>query len=179
MDAKTLQDAMGISAEVAARWTAPLQRACEEADISTPRRLVDFLAQLGHESNGLRWVEEIWGPTKAQAGYEGRTDLGNVEPGDGYRYRGRGPIQLTGRLNYRAASMGLGLDLEGHPELVLEPDVGARAAAWYWQTRRLNFFCDRGDFIGLTRAINGGLNGLVDRQERRARAARILLPSAA
>jgi putative chitinase len=143
-----------------------LNAAMLEAEISTPVRQAAFLAQLGHESNSLRWMEEIWGPTPSQLGYEGRRDLGNTQPGDGHRYRGRGPIQLTGRNNYRVYGAALHVDLEGHPELAAQPDVGFRIAAWYWTTHGLNQLADAGNFDAITRKINGGTNGTEDRRRR-------------
>src|SRR5690606_14261261 len=79
----------------------PLIAAMAQYDINTPARAAPFLANIGHESMGLVHYTEIWGPTPAQQGYEGRSDLGNVRPGDGYRFRGRGLLQTTGRDNYR------------------------------------------------------------------------------
>lgn len=93
--------------------------------------------------------------------------LGNRrDTDDGYRYRGRGLIQLTGRENYRAAGIALGLPLEADPGLAAEPAIAARIAAWYWRTRNCNGFADAADVHGATRAINGGLNGLADRLQR-------------
>lgn len=133
--------------------------ACKEFEITTPERLAAFMGQLCHESNQLRsWVELASGKA-----YEGRQDLGNTEPGDGPRYKGRGPIQLTGRANYRAAGRALGVDLEGQPELAATPDVGFRVAGWYWATRGLNALADAGDYRAITLKINGGLNGYADR----------------
>jgi len=136
-----------------------LQWASAEAGITTPEREAAWLAQLAHESGELRYMEEI----ASGAAYEGRLNLGNTQPGDGQRYKGRGPIQLTGRANYRAAGAELGLDLEANPDQVARPDVGFRTAAWYWRTHGCNELADRLDFEGLTRAINGGLNGLAER----------------
>ncbi|ULH18273.1 hypothetical protein MF271_22685 (plasmid) [Deinococcus sp. KNUC1210] len=82
-------------------WATKLGTACEDAGIDMPPRLSHFLAQVTHESGGFRWMVEIWGPTPAQIRYEGRLDLENTEPGDGFRYRGRGPMMLTGRGNFR------------------------------------------------------------------------------
>lgn len=130
-----------------------------EAQINTVTRASAFLAQLAHESGEFRWMEEL----ADGSAYEGRADLGNTEAGDGRRYKGRGPIQLTGRGNYRAASGPLGIDLIAYPERAAEPDVGFRIAAWYWTTRKCNALADALDFIGITRAINGGLNGLEQR----------------
>lgn len=131
-----------------------------EAGITTRRRAAYFLAQVLHESAGLRYFEEI----ASGSDYEGRRDLGNTQPGDGRRFKGRGPIQLTGRTNYRAAGAALGLPLERNPTLAAQHDVGWRIAAWYWRTRGLNALADRGDFLAVTRRINGGTNGLADRR---------------
>src|SRR5690606_11129687 len=132
----------------------------QEAGINTKQRQAMFLAQLGHESGGLRYMEEI----ASGAAYEGRRDLGNTQPGDGTRYKGRGPIQLTGRANYREAGRALGLDLEGNPQQASSPEVGFRVAAWYWNSRGLNQHADAGNFREVTRRINGGYNGLADRE---------------
>ena len=128
--------------------------------VLTPRRAAAFLAQLGHESAGLRYFEEI----ASGSAYEGRRDLGNTQPGDGRRFKGRGPIQLTGRANYRRFGSLLGIDLENDPAIAALPDVGFRVAIMYWTDRNLNYSADHGDFEGITRAINGGLNGYRDRQ---------------
>ncbi len=167
MDAKTLQLAVtGLTPQRAALWADPVSAAMDEWGVDTPARQAAFLAQVGHESGSFRYTAEIWGPTAAQSRYEGRKDLGNTQPGDGSRYRGRGPIQLTGRKNYQLLSDALGVDFVSHPELLELPVQGARAAGWFWQTNGLNDFADRGDFEGLTRRINGGLNGLEDRTLR-------------
>ena len=141
--------------------------------ISTPARAAAFLAQIGHESAQLRYLCEIWGPTPAQLRYEGRADLGNTQPGDGKRFMGRGLIQITGRANYAACGAALGLDLVAHPELLALPQNAAASAAWFWLQHNLNRFADRGDFVGLTRCINGGTNGIADRRAiwERAKAA--------
>ena len=132
--------------------------------INTPARAAAFLAQVGHESGQLRYLREIWGPTPAQTRYEGRADLGNTQPGDGKRFMGRGLIQITGRANYAACGTALGVDLVGQPELLERPEYAAGSAAWFWLKNNLNRFADRGDFVGLTRAINGGTNGIGDRR---------------
>ena len=117
-----------------------LNTAMAEAQINTPKRQAAFLAQLAHESGELRYMEEI----ASGAAYEGRTDLGNTQPGDGVRFKGRGPIQLTGRNNYRAAGKALGIDLENNPKRAADPDVGFRTAAWFWNSRNLNTLRGRG-----------------------------------
>lgn len=156
--------------ERAEAYLKPLNEALAEYDINTPRRRAAFLAQLAHESGELRYFEEI----ASGAAYEGRKSLGNTEPGDGKRYKGRGPIQLTGRANYRRAGKALGLDLEGHPEKAAEPDVGFRVAGWFWKTHGLNELADKGDFRQITRRINGGYHGQENRQHYYARALKVL-----
>lgn len=125
-------------------------------------RLAHFLAQVGHESGGFRYMEEL----ASGAAYEGRADLGNVVKGDGVRYKGRGPLQLTGRANYRAVGRAFGVDLESHPELAAVPSIGLWIACHYWTTRSLNDAADADDLERITRRVNGGLNGLADRQSR-------------
>lgn len=137
-----------------------LEKAMSEAEINTVTRAAAFLAQLAHESGELRYMEEI----ADGSAYEGRKDLGNTQPGDGRRYKGRGPIQLTGRANYQAAGLALGLDLENSPELAASAEVGFRVAAWFWTSRKLNALADTCDFRGITKVINGGYNGLEQRQ---------------
>ena len=145
----------------------PLNNACIEFQINTPQRITAFLAQLAHESGELRWMNEIWGPTEAQHRYEPPSKLaarlGNTQPGDGKRYRGRGPIQLTGRANYKIAGAALALPLEDNPDLVATPAVGIRVAGWFWHSKGLNAMADQNNFLGITRRINGGTNGLADR----------------
>lgn len=140
-----------------------IEAAMTDFEINTPARLAAFLAQVGHESGGLHWLVEIWGPTDAQARYEGRADLGNNTPGDGFRFRGRGLIQITGRANYAAASEALATDFVSNPELLGEPAMAVRSAMWFWQSHGLNTLADSGDFEHITRIINGGLNGEPER----------------
>lgn len=163
-----------VGARLAAIWYEPLLAAFRRYGINTALRQAHFLAQILHESGGFRWLEEIWGPTPAQLRYEGRRDLGNIQPGDGYRYRGRGLIQLTGRANYRRYGELLGLPLEANPDLAARPEHAAMIAGAYWQARGLNSRADRDDLEGITRAINGGLNGIEDRRRWLERAKRAL-----
>lgn len=142
-----------IDSRVRKNYASVLLPAMEAGDIVTGPRMAAFLAQILHESGGFQWLKEL-APGTA---YEGRQDLGNTQPGDGPRYKGRGFIQLTGRANYRAAGADLGLPLEMYPEIVESPDVAAQTAVWYWTKKRLNSKADDGDFIGITRAINPGL----------------------
>lgn len=132
--------------------------------IVTRLRIAAFIAQVGHESGQFRWLKELWGPTAQQAGYEGRADLGNKISGDGFKYRGRGLIQVTGRANYAACGDALGLDLINQPELLEQPQYATMSAAWFWSTRGLNTLADQGQFVKITRRINGGLTGQDDRQ---------------
>lgn len=139
-----------------------------------PKRMAAFIAQIGHESGQLQYVREIWGPTAAQLRYEGRADLGNTVADDGSRYRGRGLIQITGRANYAACGEALGIDLINHPELLEQPQYACLSAAWFWATKGLNTLADAGEFNTITRRINGGLNGLVDRLNLWAKAREVL-----
>lgn len=163
MTPRQLAIATGARIDRATEWLPAIEAAMKEFHIDTPARKAAFLAQIGHESGGLRWTVEIWGPTEAQRRYEGRRDLGNVQIGDGYRFRGRGLIQTTGRDNYAATGKALGADLINKPELLALPDLAARSAGWYWQSRNLNELADAGDFERITRKINGGLNGQAER----------------
>ncbi|MCD9028468.1 LysM peptidoglycan-binding domain-containing protein [Luteimonas sp. BDR2-5] len=155
-----------LSASQAEAVVPHLNYAMAEANINTPQRQAMFIAQLAHESGGFRYLEEI----ASGAAYEGRADLGNTQPGDGVRYKGRGYIQVTGRHNYTQAGRALGLDLVNNPGLAAQPENAARIAAWYWNSRNINAAADRGDFVQVTRLINGGTNGLADRQNYYARA---------
>jgi putative chitinase len=142
------------------RWRPFINWAMQQYDIHTTKeRVAMFLAQIGHESGRLRHVLEI----ASGEAYEGRKDLGNTEPGDGVRFKGRGLIQVTGRANYKQVGEALGLPLLEHPELLEIPRHAAHSAAWWWDSRNLNRFADVGDIRGCTRIINGGFNGLEDR----------------
>lgn len=151
-----------------------LNTAMGKYQIINRERIAAFLAQIGHESGQLRYVREIWGPTAQQLGYEGRKDLGNTVAGDGSKYRGRGLIQITGRANYAECGEALGLDLIHRPELLEQPEHAAMSAAWYWSSRGLNSLADKGDFLAITKRINGGTNGLADRQALYDRALKVL-----
>lgn len=104
--------------------------------------------------------------------YAGR--MGNTAPGDGWKYRGRGLIQLTGKTNYRLCGEALGLDLLGRPELLEEPEHACMAAGWFWKSNGLNELADKGDIEGITRRINGGINGMADRKALYERALKVL-----
>ena len=125
-------------------------------------RLIHFLAQLAHESGNFRYMEEI----ASGAAYEGRKDLGNTQPGDGKRFKGRGPIQLTGRANYRRYGQQLGIDFENNPAIVAIPSVGLLVACKFWSDNGLNELADKDDVVSITKRINGGTNGLADRKAK-------------
>ena len=163
-----------------------LTAAMTEFGIDRPARMAAFLAQLAHESGQLRFMEEIWGPTAAQGRYEPvstlATNLGNTQVGDGKRFKGRGPIQLTGRANYKRFGDLLGLDLVTAPERAANPDVAFRIASLFWSKRGLNELADQATpaaFREITRRINGGFNGLTERQRFYDTAAQILGVAAA
>lgn len=159
LDAATLAQIMPYAKAKAALYAPLLDAAMREFDINTPARQASFLSQVGHESGQLRYVREL----ASGAAYEGRKDLGNTQPGDGERYRGRGLIQITGRANYTAAMMALDVDVVEHPELLEAPVLACRSAAWFWESHGLNELADTGDQIKVTKRINGGINGLPDR----------------
>jgi putative chitinase len=186
IDIKALQAKLGVTADGVAgvgtftalfrRWGATADRAPDLAVcaarwfwdygvMESPLRLAHFLAQLIHESGSFRYMEEI---ASGQA-YEGRKDLGNTQPGDGVRYKGRGPLQLTGRANYRSYGRRIGIDLERHPEIAALPSVGLHIALEYWKDRSLNALADADDVVGITRKVNGGENGLADRRAHLAK----------
>jgi putative chitinase len=170
-----LQRILGIRAPLATKWAPFVTRALEASECNTTKRVAAWLAQIGHESGCLRYTRELWGPTPQQLRYEPGTSLaktlGNVEPGDGKRYMGRGLIQITGRTNYRLCTSRMAKltdadvpDFEEQPELLERPDWAALSAALFWKTKNLNRWADSGDFAELTRRINGGYNGLAHRQ---------------
>ena len=156
--------ATGAQINRATEFQPFLDAAMAEFEINTPRRQAMFLAQIGHESGGLKYTVEIWGPTPAQLRYEGRKDLGNVQLGDGYKFRGRGLLQTTGRYNYTTTGFALCVDLIATPDLLGQLELAAKSAAWFWQNNGLNAIADRGDNLSASKRINGGTNGLTDRQ---------------
>jgi putative chitinase len=169
-------------------WLEPLTAAFTRFEINTPERQAAFIGQCAHESANFKTLQEnlnysakglnaTWPsrfPSEAEAQpyhrqpekiankvYSGR--MGNLEDGDGWKYRGRGLIQLTGKDNYRLASDALGVDFIADPDLVLTKEYAALTAAWYWNKRGLNKEADAKDFTGMTKKINGGVIGLADR----------------
>lgn len=169
----------------AAKFMDFINQTCEKFEINTPIRQLCFLAQVGHESGSLFFTEEL----ASGSAYEGRKSLGNTQPGDGVKFKGRGLIQITGRSNYKAVGDALGVDFIKNPTLLGGKNVtkctneqlknAALSAGWFWNSRRLNAIADTinmakpidsgtnlDNFILLTKKINGGTNGLHDRLNR-------------
>jgi len=171
-------------------YTDVLNEALPRYDIITPERIRCFISQVAEESASFNATKEFASGKE----YEGRKDLGNVNPGDGVRYKGRGLIQVTGRANYKECSRVLFKDdtLIKKPELLELPKYAVESACWYWQSRRLNEICDQPDdwthtvthkdgttstytkFQQLTRCINGGLNGYNEREAFYQRAKQVI-----
>lgn len=145
---------------------AGLGAAFRRFDITTERRAAMAVAQWAHESDRFRTATEY----ASGDGYEGRLDLGNTQRGDGRRFKGRGRIMITGRANYSAIAKALGVDCLDHPEILAECPHSELASGHWWHAHGCNAFCDDNDFRGLTRRINGGFNGLADREALYARA---------
>lgn len=144
-----------LNPSMAARWYQQVESSMMEFAIISPLRAAMYIATLGHESCGFRYTSEIWGPTSAQMRYERRRDLGNTQPGDGYCYRGRGLIQITGRANYQALSVGLGIDYLNHPQWLEQPIHAGRCSGWWWLLNGCNQIADSGDFLRLSIRVNG------------------------
>ena len=175
------------NAAQAAQFLSHINAAMEEFAITTPARQAAFLAQIGHESGSLRYVREI----ADGSAYDDRASLGNNRPEaialaqaagttTGRYYKGRGLIQITGYNNYRACSRDLLRDADElcrHPEMLEMLPLSVRSAAWYWDSRDLNALADAGKFDLITKAINGGYNGMADRQAYHARAQKALASS--
>ena len=143
----------------------------ERFGLTLPHRLAQFLAQVLHESCGLIYSKEIWGPTKTQKRYDTRKDLGNtpVYDGDGKEFKGHGLLQVTGRKNvslfykWCVAQKLNPPDFNRTPSLISTAPWSALCCFWYWDANRLNRYADRGDIEMITKSINGGLNGYNDR----------------
>jgi putative chitinase len=183
------------------KWLEPLLKTFEKYEINTPRRQAAFIGQCGHESASFKVLREnlnysakgltaTW-PSRfpnieqameferkperiANKVYGGRADLGNTEDGDGWRFSGKGLIQLTGRNNYKTCGDALGVDLIANPELLIEPEYAALSAGWFWNKRGLNALADNEDWTTITKRINGGTHGLQDRIDRTHKAMDIL-----
>ena len=189
------------SLDIDEEWFEPLTETFFRYEINTPKRQAAFIGQCQHESNNFRTLKEnlnysaealcrVW-PTRfasieeaqpynrnpekiANKVYSGR--LGNTDIGDGWKYIGRGLIQITGKQNYTLAGDALRADFLRMPDLVLQPRYAALTAGWYWNKRNLNKEADESDYETMTRKINGGLIGLVDRIKHIQVAATILNP---
>lgn len=154
-----------------------LNRMVLTSSINTPERCLAFLAQIAHETGNFKWLNELGGKyyfDKYDKGTSIGRRLGNNVYGDGYKFKGRGFIQLTGRYNYTQFQKYLDLrnpdgsapDIIHNPNLVSKLPLALDAAVWYWENRKLNRYADSGDFRMLTKAINGGYNGYSDRLEK-------------
>lgn len=157
---------MPFARQRAPAFIEPLNATMAEFGIDTPARVAAYLAQVGHESGQLRYVVE----QADGSAYEGRKDLGNVWPGDGKTFKGHGLIQITGRTNHQAVAVYFNKTLVEVATWMMTPEGAARSSGWFWKTHGCNAFADQGDFVGLTKRINGGINGLADRQALHARA---------
>lgn len=203
LTATRLADAMGIGLASAELWVSHVNTALGLCGCTTPEHVAQWIAQVGHESDSMkRLVESLnytpeglrntW-PARfnadtaqrlgrvgnrpadqeaiAEIAYGGR--LGNVHNGDGHRFRGRGLVQVTGRANYRECGQYIGADLEQEPSLLEMRSTAAASTAWYWRKHKLIGY--NGDVLRVTRAINGGTNGLADRQARYDKALSVLV----
>lgn len=160
--------------EILKETAALLPGLMEKFEINTETRIEQFLAQLGHESDSFCTTEEY----ASGAAYEGRSDLGNTKRGDGTRFKGRGLTQLTGRKNYLRFTLWMRSFMPDAPDFVANPELvelfpwAAWSAIWFWTVKKLNVLADRDDVIAITKIINGGKNGLDDRERRLAIARR-------
>ena len=196
MNAQQLQT-LGIDP----KWLKPLEDTFAKYGINTPVRQAAFIGQCQHESGNFKILEEnlhyspgallrVW-PSRfpdvvtaekygnnpqaiANKVYGGRADLGNTEDGDGWKFHGRGVIQLTGRSNYTVCGQAIGQDLVNHPELLLEPEYACMSAGWFFNKRNLNDLADNEDWTTMTKRINGGTIGLQDRIDKIHKAMDIL-----
>ena len=181
------------------KWEEPLQAAFDKYDINTPKRQAAFIGQCAHESGNFKTLEEnlhykaeslmkVWpsrfpskdvadqfanNPEKiANKVYSGR--MGNTEDGDGWKYHGRGLIQLTGKENYERCGLAIGADLLSDPNLLLDTRYAALSAGWFWNKHGLNALADAQEYGTMTRRINGGTTGLDDRIVRITKALEVL-----
>jgi putative chitinase len=187
--------------DIDSKWLQPLEDTFAKYDISTPKRQAAFIGQCMHESANFKTLTEnlnysarglmaTWPsrfPTETFANeynrqpekianrvYGGRMGNGTEETGDGWRYRGRGLKQLTGKENYERCGSGLGVDLVSNPDWLLDPKYAALSAGWFWNKHNLNDLADAGDYETMTKRINGGLIGLDDRKAKIAKALQVL-----
>lgn len=157
------------SAKIIDAYFPLLSASMQRYGITTPLQKAHFLAQVAHESGEFRFTEEI----ASGAAYEGRADLGNTQPGDGKRFKGRGLIQITGRSNYTAYGKFRGTDFTSDADakqLSTNPSLAVDVSCWFWKTHGLNTLADADNLLSITKRINGGTNGLADRKTKLARA---------
>ena len=193
MNTEQLAKILKMKPAKAGEWIDAINATFEKFDISTPERQACFLGQCAHESGGFTALSEnlnysaaslcrVWpkrfptvsdgqncerNPQKiANKVYANRMGNGDEESGEGFAYRGRGLIQLTGKANYEACGEALGVDLVSNPDLVATPEYAALSAGWFWDKNHLNKFADENDMTGLTKKINGGTHGIEDRVAR-------------
>lgn len=177
--------------ELADKWSVALDETCQEFAIDNPFRIAGFLSQTAHESAGFKFVSEnlnysaaslmrVWAtrfqtveiaqryamqPERiANRAYADRMGNGDEASGDGWKFRGRGLIQLTGKNNYVAYSLACDNEALQKPDIVAEPKYAAESAGWFWSVNKLNTLADKQDVVGMTKRINGGTHGLDDRQ---------------
>jgi len=183
------------------KWLQPLEDTFAKYDINTPERQAAFIGQCAHESGNFKTLEEnlnykpealmrVW-PSRfpdlatamkyahnpeaiANKVYGGRMGNGPEETGDGWKYHGRGLIQLTGKENYANCGSSIGVDLLSNPNLLNTPEYAALSAGWFWNKKGLNALADAGDFETMTKRINGGTLGLEDRKAKIAKALSVL-----
>ena len=189
--------ALGIDS----KWLKPLEDTFAKYDINTPKRQAAFIGQCAHESNNFKTLEEnlnykpeslmrVW-PSRfpdlatamkyahnpeaiANKVYGGRMGNGVEETGDGWKYHGRGLIQLTGKENYDNCGKAISLDLINQPGLLAQPDGAVMSAGWFWNKKGLNVLADSGDYETMTKRINGGTLGLDDRKAKITKALKVL-----
>lgn len=182
-------------------WHNAMERCLPDYDINTPQRVAAFVAQCAHESGGFKFLKEnlnyraeslvkVWPryfPDMATAkryekkqemianrAYAGRMGNGPEDSGDGWRFCGRGLIQLTGRNNYQAFADSIETDINDIPEYLQTFEGAVQSACWFWETNNLNKWADTGDIVTLTKKINGGTLGLADRQKHYNHALHVL-----
>jgi len=202
MNTEQLAKILKMKPSKAGEWIDAINETFEKFDISTPERQACFLGQCAHESGGFTALSEnlnysaaslcrVWpkrfptitdgqicerNPEKiANRVYASRMGNGDEESGEGYAYRGRGLIQLTGKSNYDACGKALDVDLIENPDLVATPQYAALSAGWFWNKNKLNAYADKGDMEGLTKKINGGTHGIEDRVARTQLAIDVLM----
>ena len=181
-------------------WYDALSQALPDYDINTPPRVAAFIAQCAHESGGFKFLQEnlnykaeslckVW-PRYFNAGnaanyahkpelianraYGGRMGNGPEETGDGWKFCGRGLIQLTGRSNYQAFADSIETDIEDVPHYLATFEGAVQSACWFWENNNLNQWADKGDILTLTKRINGGTLGLEDRKKHYEHALHVL-----